>query len=107
MKTTHTPGPWTASDQRVYANVNGTTVAIAAAARTVSGFKIGSETATANARIMALSPALLANLKVATQDLKKYLEDIGGCDHSVGICCCDISRNLESALAVIAEAEPK
>jgi hypothetical protein len=26
----------------------------------------------------------------ALADLRKYIEEVGGCDHDVGICCCDV-----------------
>lgn len=35
------------------------------------------------------------------RDLKQNIEDIGGCDHSVGICCCDQIRTVEEFAEVI------
>ncbi len=67
----------------------------------------GTDEGRANARLIAAAPKLLGTAKAALVDLKENLEAIGGCDHSVGICCCEIVRNLEDLQDAIAEAEGK
>jgi hypothetical protein len=27
---------------------------------------------------------------------RSYLDEIGGCDHSVNVCCCDLARDIEA-----------
>ena len=36
-------------------------------------------------------------LRAVTDRLQSYITDSGGCDHPVGICCCDDIRVMESA----------
>ena len=38
---------------------------------------------------------LLQAAKQSLTDLREYISDIGGCDHSVGICCCALIDNTE------------
>ncbi len=45
---------------------------------------------------------LLASCEALAEIVKEELKEIGGCDHSVGICCCGIARELEAALELIA-----
>lgn len=45
---------------------------------------------------------LKAHLAHTTQSIK----DIGGCDHSVGICCCDMIRDCDAASALLAKPRP-
>ena len=33
-----------------------------------------------------------------------YSEDCGGCDHSVGICSCELRNDIEDAHALLSEA---
>ena len=43
-------------------------------------------------------------LTVAEQmldELKQYYEELGGCDHSAGICCCSVARLIDHAEEVI------
>lgn len=48
---------------------------------------------------------LLHHLETLAKDCEQNLKDIGGCDHSVGICCCDEIRNLEQAREAIKRAK--
>ena len=32
---------------------------------------------------------------------KQYLEEAGGCDHSVGICCCGMIDDIEEAAEIL------
>lgn len=38
---------------------------------------------------------------------KQYLNETGGCDHSVNICVCDIKGHIEEARAALAPKETK
>jgi len=58
----------------------------------------------ANARLIAAAPELLAALQATTAECERYLKDIGDCDHSVGVCCCELKRTIETARAAIASA---
>lgn len=48
---------------------------------------------------------LLAALKEATELLVEYVAEVGGCDHSVGICYCGDHSTLAKAHAAIAKVE--
>lgn len=48
---------------------------------------------------------LLAALKETTKLLAEYVVEVGGCDHSVGICYCGDRITLANAHAAIAKAE--
>lgn len=36
-------------------------------------------------------------LRVHVNYTKQSIKDIGGCDHSVGICCCDMQQDVDYA----------
>ena len=38
---------------------------------------------------------LVNHLEAVGKTLKNYIEEIGGCDHSVGICICSLIREAE------------
>ena len=54
-----------------------------------------------------LERKLLEALKQAADWMEEELKNIGGCDHSVGICCCGDYSMLESFRELIAKAEGK
>ena len=31
------------------------------------------------------------------EEARQYVDEVGGCDHPVGICCCDVIRKIERA----------
>jgi hypothetical protein len=65
----------------------------------------GTFNCSANARLIAKAPAMYEALKKANEELKRYLEDCGGCDHAVGICTCDLRSQIESNEAVLSAIE--
>jgi hypothetical protein len=34
---------------------------------------------------------------------RSYLDEIGGCDHSVNVCCCDLARDIEAGANALHE----
>jgi len=44
---------------------------------------------------------VLTILEAAADLYKTTFEEIGGCDHSVGICCCDIEAQYEDLVKYI------
>ena len=57
------------------------------------------------ARLREQNAALVKALAKATELLDQDNAELGGCDHSVGICMCEQIRAVEDARAVIAKAE--
>jgi len=56
----------------------------------------------ANANLIASAPDLYEALKGILPELKEYANEVGDCDHSVGICFCGLFNklgNIEQALA--------
>jgi hypothetical protein len=47
------------------------------------------------------APALRAALQETTEECEQLLKDIGGCDHSVGICCCELIAKIGRARAAL------
>lgn len=45
--------------------------------------------------MIILSKWAVAEIRDAQKNLNEFLKDTGGCDHSVGICYCDVIRNIE------------
>ena len=39
---------------------------------------------------------MVVALRDSQEHLKQTLQDIGGCDHAVNICCCDLRACIES-----------
>jgi len=52
-----------------------------------------------------INQQLLERLKFAATWMENQLKYIGGCDHSVGICCCADYHELEHIRRVISAAE--
>jgi len=50
---------------------------------------------------------LLGALKKCREELLTELAELGGCDHSVGMCCCPLKYAIEAADKAIANAERK
>jgi hypothetical protein len=59
----------------------------------------------ATARLFQQAPELLKSLKSACEWMEAELQNIGGCDHSVGICSCGDRSALAGYREVIAAAE--
>jgi hypothetical protein len=59
----------------------------------------------ANAHLIAAAPELLEALEKLTPITKEILETIGTCDHSVGVCNCDLIMALEKSKTAIAKAK--
>lgn len=59
----------------------------------------------ANANLIAKAPYLHAACIDLLKEAKESLACIGGCDHSVGICCCGLVKLIEDAEALLAEIE--
>ena len=53
------------------------------------------------AALIAKAPELIEVVESLLTVAKQTLKDIGGCDHSVGICCCDLIRKIEVAEEVL------
>jgi len=56
------------------------------------------------AHLIAAAPELYEALSDAVDLLNQHMKDIGGCDHSVGICCCDDERRIDAMRAALAKA---
>lgn len=113
-----TPGPWETVDRRsaplrniLIVGADGSHVAQAEGVPTLDRrFRWDSAETTAadaralaNAYLIAAAPALYAAALAALPTILTYIEEVGGCDHSVGICCCDMvaeCEQLEAALAL-------
>ena len=48
---------------------------------------------------------LYETLKAVLPELKQYVEDVGDCDHSVGICICGLFNKLDNIEKALAKAE--
>ena len=107
----HTPGPWEYMEhgsppQGGPAFVDIFSKSGRSIARTMKGaINCDGGSMIANARLIASAPDLLRHLKVAALFYRDELKEIGGCDHSVNICCCDIIAELEDIQGTIAKAE--
>lgn len=44
---------------------------------------------------MILKAELRQLLRECRKELKQVVKDMGGCDHSVGVCCCDLIYLIE------------
>ena len=61
----------------------------------------------ANARLISSAPELLKICKLLLADCESFIEDIGGCDHAVGICVCPEIERIDEARETISKAEGK
>lgn len=60
----------------------------------------------AHANLLAAAPDLLQACEWLLAEAKQYLEESGGgCDHSVGICCCGLIGRIEAGESAIAKAK--
>ena len=55
-------------------------------------------------RLKAINAELVRALETVIPDCAQNIADIGGCDHSVNICCCDLIEHLEQARATLEKA---
>lgn len=58
-----------------------------------------------HARLIAAAPGLLRLLKENLVELRRTIEEIGGCDHPVNICCCGLVRLADDTDEAITKAE--
>lgn len=56
-------------------------------------------------RTMAAAEDLLQAVKDGVAEMVEFLEATGPCDHSVGICYCDLADKIERARALIKDIE--
>ena len=59
----------------------------------------------ANAQLIASAPDLYEALMAIMPELQEYVKDLGGCDHSVGICMCGLNNKLDLIEQALAKAE--
>lgn len=59
----------------------------------------------ANAHLIAAAPALYEALKGILPELKEYVQEVGDCDHSVGICFCGLFNKIDNLEQALAKAE--
>lgn len=102
MKPKHSPAPWSEIE-----NENGDVIVKMDDSHEVL---IGNLEGTcgvchANARLIRMSPVLLRNLEKCVEMLKIDLDAFGGCDHSVGVCNCDLKYTIQDAERAIAEVK--
>lgn len=100
-KTTHTPGPWKAGTGWVMPSNGQAGRPICMRDSTV----VTIDEDAANLRLIAAAPDLLRLLKENLVALKQNIEDIGGCDHPVNICCCDLVHLADDTQSAIEKAE--
>lgn len=106
----HTPGPWGFTGGQMHdgnrvvragADAQGEWIALACDFNRYDR----DEEADANARLIASAPELLAASKAALKALRQFVDEAGGCDHSVGICACSDIATADTLAAAIAKAE--
>lgn len=51
-----------------------------------------------------MTPQETGVMRALRDHLSDLIEDIGGCDHSVGICACDIRNSIEYADVLLGDA---
>jgi hypothetical protein len=98
----NTPGPWLEKDGMIYDN-SGHTIAITS----LSVSADPKENSAFIVRACNSHAELVGALKASTVELKQTLNDIGDCDHSVGICCCDLRMLIESNERILSKAGGK
>lgn len=103
--TRHTPGPWEIGTGWIFHKTEKRMAGNGTPLREEVCRVLTNEAGDANARLIAAAPDLLFHLKVAAKFYQDELKEIGGCDHPVNICCCDIVRELEDIQDAIAKAE--
>lgn len=59
---------------------------------------------TPDAHLIAAAPDLLAALEAAEITVSEMFDMLGGCDHDVNVCRCDVGRVRDAARAAIARA---
>lgn len=96
----HTPGPWLVRGTDVYGA--GVKVASAPSMRQTAGSTVGHEQATANARLVAASPELVASLR---EMVDLYTELVNSGD--AGFWDPETEKQVQRARAAIAKAEAR
>lgn len=66
--------------------------------RTVTPGKVERATSLLNSELLEVSRLLLA-------ELKQTIDDIGGCDHTANVCCCEQIRLADRAESVISKLD--
>jgi hypothetical protein len=106
MSAQHTPGPWVAHALMVTEadwtpGSHGKGIAHCGV-----GMRLNTdlEASEANARLIAVAPELYAELEKQVAHNEDTLEELGPCDHSVGVCHCGVRRDVENARALLAKA---
>src|SRR5690606_2685865 len=80
------------------------TVAVAWAEREVQERPVAAQTATELAECRSTVAAVLALLERSLAVIQHDIDEIGGCDNSVGICCCELihlADDIRAALAAL------
>lgn len=113
----HTPGPWHAVmfepnereqfnerflgivDEAVPEGATGPAVCLIAPISRVD------ERDKANARLIVTAPELLEACKIALEQYKQDIAEIGPCDHAVNVCICGLVSDAHAIKAAIAKAE--
>ena len=106
----HTPGPWEFEDETIFTRRKKRLVARTGGVVYTEDTPTHQEhvaQAIANARLIAAAPEMLEALEAGFEALKRNLEDLGDCDHNVGICYCGDWDRLDKMKAAIAKAKGK
>lgn len=54
-------------------------------------------------RLIAAAPEVVAAAVPVLAELREFIKDSGGCDHSVGICMCEVIRKADELDAALAK----
>jgi len=110
METKHTLGPWLRDGNMIYSLMHAgwrkgeELFKNRFHAYVQSDRECPDEEHEANVKLIAAAPDLLEALKEARRIVADSLEAFGECDHSVGICNCDMKRSIEASDTAIKKA---
>ena len=65
------------------------------------GRKHAYEEAEENAKLIVKAPEMFDMLVELTKEWEEELKEIGGCDHSVGLCVCGLKKMVDDAIKLI------
>lgn len=99
---THTPGPWILDSYPKYLNLYW--VWNSDKSQIIGDFIKSKPNALENAILISAAPSLLSALQNLAADMEENLKELGGCDHSVGICFCSWRAHLDTAVDAIKAA---